>query len=225
MTEENKKVTVEEIDTQIKKLKVLKKEVTGKEDFDSKKFTSRFFGLFDVVGWAKWINQFIKTLLVLVLITGIIFGVGYWKGKGSKPVFTDSKDFTMELVCKDTGKKHLLVVKNGKYYFDGKVVTAKDLPALKPYGIELHPKLFAGVGSKGPAVGAGFEFAHFYKLNADVFLMSDKAIYLGVSYDLRMDATKAAMNWFENSAIGLAVGKGLDNPEDTRIMLYWTIRF
>ena len=220
---ENKEYTKEELDAMIKELQNKRTELTKQPVYAVRPLREKL--AYDLQP-VKLLSGAIKTFIVLVLIAGLLVGYGYWKGKQTKPVYVDMKDFQAKVTCTyDKTKEHLVGVKNYKFYFDDKYITAADIPKLKPYGIELHPKLFAGLGTKGPAVGAGFEFAYFYKLNADVFLMSDKAAYVGISYDLKIDDAKVKMNWFENSSIGLAVGKGLENIDETRIILYWSVKF
>jgi len=217
-------MSLTDIENAMNELKKKKKELTGKEDFDLKKFMGEGFGLFDPIQWCKWLNGVFKTLLITAIIVGIVFGIGYWKGKKSKPIMVDMENFKAKVMCKyEPGKQHDISVKDYKMYFDDKPITEGDIPKLKPYGIELHPKLFAGYGTKGPAIGAGFELAHFYKLNLDAFAMSDKALYAGVSYDLSMDENKTT--WFDNSSVGIAVGKGFESVDDTRIMAYWSMKF
>ena len=213
--------TREEIDAQIKALQEQKKSITS-SSYDIRPIREKI--LYDLQPM-KMLTGIVKTLITLAIVAGIIFGIGFWRGKQTKPVWVDMKDFQAQVKCKYTGQTHDLSVRNYKMYFDDKAVTEGDIPALKPYGIELHPKLFAGLGTKGAAMGAGFEVAHFYKLNLDVFMMTDKAAYVGISYDLKVDGAKASINWFENSSIGIALGKGLSNVEETRIMLYWSLKF
>lgn len=217
----DKEYTREELDAMIVDLQK-KRAVITKSSYDTRPVREKIAYDFQALKLLTFAGKFI---LISLIIGAIIFVIGLWKGKQTKPVMVDMKDFQAQVTCKYTGEKHDLAVRNYRMYFDDKAITEGDIPKLKPFGIELHPKLFAGLGSKGMGIGAGFEFAHFYKLNADVFLMSDKAAYIGISYDLKMDNTKSAMNWFENSAVGIALGKGMDNPEDTRIMVYWTMRF
>jgi hypothetical protein len=213
--------TREEIDAQIKALQEQKKALTT-SSYDARPVREKI--LYDLQPM-KILTGVVKALIAIIIVAGIVFGIGFWRGKQTKPVWVDMKDFQAQVTCKYTGQVHDLSVRNYRMYFDNKAVTEGDIPNLKPYGIELHPKLFAGLGTKGPAMGAGFEVAHFYKLNLDVFLMSDKAAYVGISYDLKMDNTKASVNWFENSSIGLALGKGLSDVNETRIMLYWSLKF
>jgi hypothetical protein len=217
MENEIKEPTAEELDTQIEELKKKRATMT-KSSYEVRPLREKV--AYDLQP-LKLLTFAVKFLIISTIIGAIVFGIGYWKGHNSKPVFVDMKDFRAEVTCKQTGLKHEIGVKNYRFYFDGKTITEGDIPKLKPYGIELHPKLFAGLGTNGPAIGAGFELAHFYKLNLDAFLMSDKAAYVGISYDLSMDSNK--LNWFENSSVGLAAGRGLAG--DTRVMIYWSIKF
>jgi len=220
---EDKEMTSQEIDTEIQKLLELKKKRETKiNDYNYKPLRSKL--AYDLQP-IKILTGGLKTLIVILLIGGALVMYGYWKGKHGKPIMVDMKDFQAKVSCTyDKGKEHTIAVKNYQMYFDENPITEGDIPKLKPYGISLKPALFAGLGTKGPAIGAGFELAHFYKLNLDAFLMSDKAIYAGLSYDLSIDS-KTTINWFQNSSVGLALGKGFDNPNDTRVMIYFKVKF
>lgn len=189
-----------------------------REKFDRRKFWSGFSGLMDPVGWAKdFMGLFnIRKLVVYVLILGLIFGYGYWKGIGNKPIILGYKDFITYI--ERNGEQHKIEVKKGMLYFDDKRVNVSDVPHLKPYGIKIRPKLFAGVGASGGEVGLGAELAHYFKFNLDVF-GTQKAAYLGISYDIEW------AEWIRNSSTGIAIGKAWQNPEDTRILWYWSIKF
>jgi hypothetical protein len=168
----------------------------------------------------KFLATVYHNLIIALVVFGIIFGVGFWKGSARQPVLVNAKDRII-LVSDKMGNRHRIEFRKGKMLFDGEYVKRGDIEGLKPYGIHLKPKLFAGVGSGGMGIGAGVELAHFYRLNLDIFGMSDKAVYAGVSYDLDNKST----GMFSNSAVGLALGKSLENVADTRILLYWTIKF
>lgn len=221
-----KSTVLKDIDVYIKELKRERKALikVTREPFSWKKLRDRFFGIFNWVSWGKWIVNKLKDLIAIILVVGICFGIGYFKGKQGKPIFLDINDFETQVKCELTGEWHKLEIKNYKLYFDGKVITVKDIPKIEAYGIDIHPKLFAGVGMPlKPCMGLGFELAHFYKLNFDTFFMTDKTVYLGISYDIRWKNDK--WNWFRNSAIGLAAGKSIENLDETRILLYFSIPF
>ena len=220
------KLTIENINTFLKELKKERKTLiknTG-EPFSWKKLGYRFFGIFNWVTWSKWLVNKLKDLIVIILVVGVCFGVGYFKGKQGKPIFLDINDFETKIKCELTGEWHTLEIRDYKLYFDGVVVTVKDIPKIEAYGIDIYPKLFAGIGVQfKPHMGIGFELAHFYKFNFDAFIMTDKALYIGISYDIRWKNEK--WDWFRNSSVGLATGKSIENLDETRIILYWTIPF
>ena len=200
-----------------------KDKIINNESFSIKKLASKGFGLFDLVQWSKWLNNTFKTLLVTVIILSVFFGFGYWKGKSGKPIWVNMEDFHAKVKCKYSDHIHDISVINYEMYFDDKKITEGDIPKLKPYGIELKPKLFAGVGLDGTSIGFGSEVAHFYKFNLDIFAMSDRAIYTGISYDLNLKNEK--IDWFSNSSLGIGMGKSTKQPLDNRVIFYWTIKF
>jgi len=189
-----------------------------RERFDRRKFWSGFTGLMDPVGWAKdFMGLFnIRKLVTYTLILGLIFGYGYWKGIGSKPILLGYKDFVAYAVR--NGIEHKVEVRSSQLYLDDKLMTVSDIPQLKPYGIKISPKLYAGVGASGGEVGIGAELAHYFKFNLDCF-GTQKAFYAGISYDIEW------AEWIRNSSTGIAIGKAWKNPEDTRILWYWSIKF
>jgi len=191
----------------------------NREKFDRRKFWSGFSGLLDPVGWAKdFMGLFnVRKLVTYILILGLIFGYGYWKGIGNKPIILGYKDFITYI--ERNGEQHKIEVKKGMLYFDNKRVNVSDVPQLKPYGIKIRPKLFAGVGSgiEGE-VGLGAEIAHYFKINLDLF-GTNRGAYIGLSYDMEL------AEWMRNSSAGVAIGKAWDNLEDTRFLFYWSIKF
>lgn len=187
-----------------------------KEHFDKRKF-ARGLNIFSPVWWAKTSNEMFRLIIVGAIIFGIVFVTGYWQGLKRKPVILGYKDFVAYITR--NGDQHKLEVKKGALYFNDKVVRVSDVPQLKPYGIKIRPKFFAGIGSGlEPEVGIGTELAHYFKWNLDVF-GTQKAAYIGISYDMEL------AEWMRNSSAGIAIGKAWTNLEDTRFIFYWSIRF
>lgn len=214
----SKQPEIQEIDIQIKQLKD-KKHQLDKNAWDWSKL-GRGLALWIPKSFGKFLATVFHNLLIAAIVFGIIFGVGFWKGSARQPVLVNAKDRII-LVSDKFGNRHEIEFRKGKMLFDGEYVKRGDIEGLKPYGLHLKPKMFAGLGTGGASIGAGLELAHFYRLNLDVFGMSDKAVYCGVSYDIDAKST----GFFSNSAIGLGLGKSLENVADTRILLYGTIRF
>lgn len=207
------------------------------EPFSFRKFLSGLFNAFHPTLWAKDIASLfnIRKLFLYVLVVLALFGYGFFKGKSTKPVVIDSKDFVSDVIIKEgnnAGDTLEVASKGGRltYQFISKTgekghiytVTEANIPLLKPYGFDFKPKLFLGYGTKGPAIGAGIQVAHVYKIDIDLFAMSDKAIYAGLSYDLSSTNTKS---WVNNSSVGLAVGKGFSSANDMRVMMYWSLKW
>jgi hypothetical protein len=207
MAEEVKQPTAEELDAQIKALQAQKEALTPKEPFSIKKLAANGLGLLDPVGWAKWFTTFIKTVLVLAIIAGLIFGYGYWKGKkktiNSTPISVQlayGKEAMIQL-DKD-GKSFMHITKDGAVHIqdsrDDKTakvhytITAKDVPELfeklKPYGFDLKAFLAAGgsLGSTGAKaeVGIGMQWYKFYKANINSFITSVGVYPIGIGYRL-----------------------------------------
>lgn len=207
MAEEIKIPTALEIDAQIKVLQDQKKAIenASKESFSFKKLASGAFGLLDPVGWAKWFTTFVKTVLVLAIIAGLIFGYGYWRGKkkvvGQVPVAIHLAYGKEEIIQLDKeGKSFMHITKDGSVHIqdsaDDKVakihyvVSVKDVPALwqklKPYGFDLKAFLAAGgsLGASGAKleVGAGMQWYKFYNANINSFITTAGVYPIGIGY-------------------------------------------
>ena len=190
------------------------------EKFNFKKFI-RGLNLMDPIGWAKSLSHSFRVAIILGLIALGVFGYGYWKGYKTRPVNVDIGKQTVINLKDGEGKVHKLESKNGLLYFDGKLVRAGDIPKLKPYGVELHPKLVAGVTSSGnPAAGLGLEVAHFYRANLDVLALY-KFLGIGISYDITLEKPFI----IDNSAIGLGVGRDFSEGGGNAVLLYYTLEF
>jgi len=209
MAEETKAVSTAEIDAQIKVLQEQKVALckASNEPFCFKKLASGAFGLLDPVGWAKWFTTFIKTVLVLALIAGLIFGYGYWKGKkkavnstpiaiqlsyGKEAMIQLDKEGKMFMHITKDGAVHIQDNADDKIAHTGYVVTAKDVPALweklKPYGFDLKAFLAAGgsigqTGAKAEA-GVGMQWYKFYKANINSFITTVGVYPIGIGYRL-----------------------------------------
>lgn len=208
---------LKKIQEAIKKLKKKELDVKRKtkEYFNVKKFLAGI-NIFNPLMWVKTLVYSFRQLIIIAVIIGLIFGMGRWSGKKDKPVILGYKDFTA-YIDNGSGREHKLEVKGGRLYFDNKVVKVRDVPGLRPYGIRIRPKLFAGLGFDGGEVGLGAEVAHLYKLNLDIF-GTNKAFYAGVSYDIDIEG------WVQNSSTGIALGKSWDML-DTRALWYWSWKF
>ncbi len=188
------------------------------EKFSVRKFISGF-GLFDLVSWAKALVYTFRTIIILGIVVGLIFGVGYFRGRKNAPVHVDINDTKLVLVDPN-GENHELIIKNGVMSFDGRAVKIGDIPSLRPFGIELHPKLAAGITSAGnPAAGLALEVAHAYNLNLDLLAMIP-FIGVGISYDIHFDKVIKV----DNTSIGLGLGRDLEAGENAAI-LYMAIEF
>ena len=186
-----------------------------KEPFSGKKFVSGL-NLFNGVWWSKTFSEVYRIAVVAAIVFGLVFASGYWQGMKRKPILLGYKDFIA--YATRNGVEHKVEVRSSQLYLDDKRMTVSDIPRLKPFGIRIRPKLFAGIGSEGSEVGLGAEIVHYFKWNLDVF-GTQKAVYAGISWDVRLDG------WIENSSVGLAAGKAWTDLEDTRFLFYWSVSF
>ena len=181
----------------------------GNESFSFKKFV-RGFNLLDPVPWSKSVALSFHTALIIGVV---LLGYGYWRGYKNRPVQVNLKDGTVIELVNGSGKTHKLEAKKGKLYFDGKVVRTSDVQSLKPYGIELHPKLVAGITSSGsPAAGLGLEVAHFHRLNLDLLALY-KFLGVGVSYDIKLEKPVV----IDNTSVGIGIGRDFETNENAVI--------
>jgi len=185
------------------------------EQFSFKKFVKGFDPLNGTL-WAKTAAYSIRLLIVVAVAAA---GWGWWEGRKSKPADINLNDSVIELTDQN-GAHHKLVIKNKQMEFDGKLVRAKDIPGLRPYGIELHPKLATGITSAGhPAAGVALEVAHFYNFNLDLLAMVP-FIGAGVSYDLHFNGPIK----IDNTSVGIGIGEDLESKTPSAI-LYMGIEF
>ncbi len=190
---------------------------------DNEKFSLQKFlrGLdpFNPVAWAKTVIYLLRFLIITAIVTGVIFGIGYWKGKRNAPVQVDMAD-TLIILEDPEGKRHELRIKDGTMTFDDRTVKVGDIPSLKPYGIELRPKAIAGIVSTGkPTAGVGLEFAHFYRFNTELLALY-QFLGIGISYDLRLDGPIK----IDNSSLGIGIGRDFEENESA-VVIYYGIEF
>jgi len=200
------------------------------EKFNNSKFIQGFFSLTSPVLWIKDLaNIFnIRKILIYGAIILAVLAYGYYIGYKNRPINIDlgyGKEVIMVL-----GEEQIHITKNGQVFLEnvktGKVVkqiAVKDIPNLKSklsaWGFQLKPILVGGysIGTSGEAtgeVGVGISFFRYWKMQAEAFITSHPAIYVGTSYNIT-----------ENSGVGLAIGKSLKDFNDTRIIIYGRINF
>ena len=161
-------------------------------------------GIFDV---RKWI--------IYGLIFGSLYGYGYLKGIGNKPVNFDMRGKEAHIKLNEhflhilpSGSAQV-VDKEGNIL---KTIAVKDIPELrkklKPMGFDVNPFFTAGggIGNKlkngtsksnaGLEAGIGSSFFKFYKVHLNAWL-TNRGIYLGPDYQLT-----------ENFSIITGMGKG-----------------
>ncbi len=188
------------------------------ERFSIRKFIHGLDPLNPIV-WVKTLVHLFRFLIITGIIVGLIFGVGYWRGKRNAPVQVDMAD-TLIILEDAKGERHELKIESGTMTFDGRTVEVGDIPSLKPYGIELHPKAIAGITSTGQATGGlGLEFAHFYRFNAELLALH-KFLGIGLSYDLKLDSVIK----IDNTSVGIGVGRDTELSESA-VVIYMGIEF
>lgn len=198
------------------------------EKFDLKKF-ARGFNILRPKVLAKWLTSIVRTILILCIMVGSIYGVGYWRGIRNKPINIELSR-GKEVYIKVDGH-YLHITEDALVYIedmDGnriKQISAKDIKGLqeqlRPYGFQLDPILVGGVGygldGIDGEVGIGVNWFRAWKIQVDTFL-TQKGIYpIGISYSLKDLRLK-------NSSTGIAAGTGYSSfsgERDTRIIWYW----
>lgn len=185
------------------------------EKFDPLKFMKGMDFLSPVL-WAKTASHTLRVAIIVGLIT---LGYGYYKGRQNRPINVNTEDAVIKVVNGD-GKTHEIRFRNHQMYFDEKLVKTKDIPSLKPFGIEVRPKLAAGVTTAGnPAVGLALEVAHAYNFNLDLLAMMP-FIGAGISYDIHLEKPFR----IDNTSVGIGVGRDLEVNENAAI-IYMAIEF
>ena len=170
-----------------------------------------------------------RKLIIYITILSCIFGYGFWKGQGNKPVKLNLR-YGQEYTWRLNGE-YLHLNKNGTLTVENKKgriikkLSVKDVPELNkklsPYGLQLRPIAVGGitVGESGKVVGevgAGVSIFRAWKAELDAFL-TNRGIYLGTSYNVT-----------ENFGTGVGVGKGwrsLDDPKEIRAIIYGKWKF
>lgn len=182
----------------------------------------KFFGGFNIIHlawWGKTFNTVFRIFVVVAIIFGIVYGIGYWQGWKRKPVVVGTEDFVAYVTDK-YGVKHEIKCKNHRLYLDDQRINVGNVKALKPFGIDIKPRIFFGVGSSMSAeVGLGAEIAHYFQWNISVF-GTQKGAYVGLGYDLNL-----SNEFLSNSTIGLAVGKSWTLADDIRFLVFWSFKF
>jgi len=193
-----------------------------KEKFDGKKFL-RGLNPFDLIGWVKAFVVTFRVAIIIGLVFLGVFGFGFIKGRYNAPVAVDVEDSIIYVRSKDTGEEHRIEFKNKEMFFDGEKVNVRDVPSLRPYGIELKPKAVIGVTTTGRvAGGAALEVAHFFNFNLDVLALY-QFLGVGVSYDINYKGIVR----ISNSSIGIGVGKDFSNRDNGAVaaIIYWSTAF
>lgn len=184
---------------------------TAFEKFDSKKLRAGLFRINDKVSWVKDIVSIfnVRKLCILLLIAGVVYGVGLYRGKLGKPINVDlnyEKSFTLQLngqtlhKPKNSSELELRDKKGNKI----KTITAGDVKELQrklsPFGFILEPYFSTGIALTDKGIkqdtGIGINWLKFYKWRIGNWL-SNNGIWIGVDYKLT-----------ENFAIGGGYGKG-----------------
>lgn len=209
------------------------------EKFSTTKFLNGFFNVLSPKEWSKTILTFFnaRTMLVLGVVFSIVYGFGNYQGKKENSVAIGVPINGEYIDCKEKecfirlNEHYMKITQEG----DTSIVDAdkttvlkdikvKDIEGFKvdilPVGLQFKPIAIGGIGmgasgASGEA-GLGVSVAKFYNAELDGFLTNQGA-YVGVSYRIK----KVFKNFFKNTSLGIAVGKGYNG--DNRILGY--IRF
>ena len=201
--------------------------------FNKKQFL-KSWNTWGLGAWCKtWIRMGLldpKGLMTYVIIGGLIAGVFYFKGLQNTEAVIDIgyKDEITMPAPKGYEYLEALAVHKSKnsnkwdwINTDTKDIYAKvkvgDIPQsakLRPYGFESKiigvMALGLGYEDTGGEWGAGYRFARLWQMRTEI-IATNKGVYGGVSYKPK--------KWiFENTTIGLGVGKGY--KADNRLLGY-----
>jgi len=185
-----------------KKIKAIE---SPSEGFEWQKF-KKVFAILSPVEWIKTLKEIgildPRKWIVYALIFGSLYGYGYLKGVGNKPVHFDMRGKEAHIALNE----HFLhILPDGTAQvedLDGRIlkkISVKDIPelrkALKPIGFDVHPFFTAGggIGTKmkdgnsksnaGLEVGIGASLFKFYKVHLNAWL-TNRGVYLGPDYQL-----------------------------------------
>ena len=196
-----------------------------KEKFSWSKF-KKIFSLGSKVEWIKDISSLsnLRKLIIYVIIGGLFFGYGWYRGKLNLPINIPLKYGQQIKIEINTDKDYLHIDKKGNVWIKDrkgdvlKQIKAKDIPGLRkilsPVGLQLHPFILVGGGygiddrEIELEVGAGVSLIRIWKVNLDAFL-TNRGVYGGVSYRLT-----------ENSSVGAGIGKGWKKREYRGLIYY-----
>lgn len=213
---------IKSLDSQIKELKKKRTDMTNNtvyEAFSLRKFLKGMFSLFNPVEWIKTLKEIgifdVRKWIIYGLIFGSLYGYGYLKGIGNKPVNFDMRGKEAHIKLND---HYLHILPSGSAQVEDKegnilkTIAVKDIPELrkklKPIGFDVNPFFTAGggIGNKmkngtskstaGLEAGIGSSFFKFYKVHLNAWL-TNRGVYLGPDYQLT-----------ENFSIITGMGKG-----------------
>jgi hypothetical protein len=175
------------------------------ERFSWLKLAKSFLRLLE---WIKSQVHIVRGSFLIVLIVLVtLYGIGYWKGKKSKPVIINEQDSKFILRNHDN-KEHTLEFKQGKMYFDEKLVREGQLEGHRPYGFNFQPKTLIGYPSEY-GLGIGAKVAYFYEAELDCFIIP-YYIGIGASFNPKLKRIK-------NTSFGLGFGYNMDEKDSAII--------
>lgn len=233
ISEEDKKKLNELFNKKLIPVKTMKKNGLLKEkaeSFNPKKLSTGMLKINNRVLWAKDLASIfnLRKLIIISVIIGLIYGIGWYQGKLGKPVKFDmrGKEATIQL-----NEHYLKIEKNGtaKVMDENgnllKIIKVKDIPelrrALRPYGFILEPVAVVGGGISNEdnsfEGGIGIRYLKYFRWLGDICITNKGFYPLGVSYKIT-----------ENSAIGASVGTGYKKHERglfERFLIKFSIKF
>ncbi len=174
--------------------------------------------------WKTWSVR----LVILSVVGGVIFGYGFFKGRGDAKVLPTGESWIMKIDShylhwdKDKQSMHLQVSPDPKSTDEIKIITVKDIPGLyaqlKPYGFQLKPIGVLGGGiSDGRIrgeIGAGVSWFKWFNWRTDSFITNGGFYPLGITYKIT-----------QNSGIGLGGGVGFKKDENQKIIIKYSWEF
>lgn len=201
----------------------------------SKAKAKKILDFLDGEQWGKTFSIGIRLTIIVSIVIGLIFGIGYWRGLQNTEAVIDIgyKDEITMPAPKGYEYLEALAVHKSKnsnkwdwINTDTKDIYAKvkvgDIPQsakLRPYGFENRLIGFYGVGSgldyTGVEAGAGYRFARLWNFRTEI-IATNKGGYLSASYKVKKFI-------FENTYLNVGMGRGYHG--DTRAILGVNVEF
>lgn len=161
------------------------------------KENKKYINVFTLDFWSHWFSHVPKELLTIGLVVGIIFLVGYFKGKHSSPIHLNgTKPFIVE-----QGGVRVERGTDGILRINGKPAAESSLVNYKPYGSQIAPMLILDPSG----VGIGVNLLYFYNFGLDCYVTPKlPGLNVGISYKININRPIKINNTYLGSSIKFA---------------------